>query len=357
MKKWTCKEQLALRLSRLRRHFCELKSLIPYYFLYFVLGLIFALVAAIWHHNILYPWQPIHWDQITVEIIKEVAIALFIVGCVSITIECSEFTHYFLNKLTDIMIRDEYIKSLTPNKLRDLLERIETRLFFHGKQFDSDHYIRSARNEMVKLVDDYYIDSFNILVECEFCTDRIEYTIYRRMEIINPKENPHENYTLITIPIHALLSTFGKYQDPKDVYNIESILLDDEDITDTALLKCDYKPITEKEDPKYNLKVTCNYKPPVSGRRVTIQTKTKTKVPLNERNFVNRVIKPTKNYELTFLLNTPGYIIEGYGFGFISAKERLVQTKLKNGLKISFNTWIFPGEGVLISFMPNQKSL
>lgn len=198
---------------------------------------------------------------------------------------------------------------------------------------------------MTKLMKDYYIDSYSIIVECEIFPTHIEHTIYKKMEIINLTEKR----TLVSIPVKAALRTFGDYK-PEDVYQVKSVKLNDEDIT--SLVVCEYEH--NMVDPKYNLQVKCTYKPVINNRSVTIQTITKSIVPPHDMHFVHRVNRPTKNYEMTFLLLKPQHTIQGYGFGFMTAPDRLVQTKLNTGLKMTFNNWIYPGEGVLINIVPKE---
>jgi hypothetical protein len=341
------KKLIKLTFFRLCHWYNEIQVLIPKSVFFLLLGFAIMYIAAIMQHNAMHPDQAVNMAETYAEVMKEIAISFIIVACVSLTIELADFSNYFLEKLSAIMIRDEFINYLTTSRLKEMAKSIEKRLYFAEQSLESDHFFFAVRSNLTKFMQDYYIDSYSIIVECNFQQDYIEYTIHKRMEIINPSGK----HTLISIPLQASVFQFGDYSDKK-IYHIESVKLNEEDVS--HLVTCEYKKV--ENDPKYNLSINCTYKPSITSRSATIQTVTKTITPLHEKHFVHRVNRPTKNYELTFLLNDSTHIVEGYGFGFMAATEKLVQTKLYHGLKMVFNNWIFPGEGCIVSFRKKENT-
>lgn len=118
----------------------NIKALIPHSAFYFILGLCLMAVASIIHHNIQDPLHQVRTNQIYADVVKEVAISFFIFACLLLTIEFANFTNYVLKKLTDVMIKDEFLENLSPARLKDLATALEKRLYYADQSIESDHF-------------------------------------------------------------------------------------------------------------------------------------------------------------------------------------------------------------------------
>jgi hypothetical protein len=284
---------------------------------------------------------------VLISLLKEVGIALFIVGSITILLELGDFTEYFFSRLRDIMIDDAYIERFTDEQKKALKAKIEERLFFKNKKVhDPNSFFYTVQNEVSPLLEDYYHNEYTINIECSIQDDIIKKTMYKRIEVVNPTNNPID----VTIPFETYMQKIDGY-DNQSHYHVKLLKIDSKDKLRDIKLNYIEAFSDEKEfhpiDEKYNLKVCCDYIVKVTDKCV-IEMVTETITPLTDIHYMHRTFKPCKNYNVTFILFNDSYSLTGYGFGFME-KEKLVKHILENGIVIRFNDWILPGDGVIFT--------
>lgn len=290
-------------------------------------------------------------EHLGMGLIKEIAIALFILGAISIPMELTDYTKYFLSKLTDIMINDNYIEKLDDEKKKKLKQTIEEQLYFKDKAHDKNSFFYTVQRDVSRFLDGYYYNKYDITVECFFEKDAngdviIRKLLRKKIEVVNPK---HDSIKL-GIPIKSGLQSIAGFDDG-DILKVKLASVDGMDITKEAIdkiVQCKYT------DNRYNLHFSCDLEVDLKGQMV-IETVTETIAPITDVHFTHRVHKPCRQYSITMLWHSNEYTIHGYGFGFMDeTSNKPDKTYVSNGIILKYNNWILPGDGVLFTILKKE---
>lgn len=276
---------------------------------------------------------------------ENIAISLFISGTISIIMETPNFKKYFLNRLIEVVISDEYLRILSHDRKMLLKNRLEKEIFFMDKTDDPNSFFYVVQDKVTPLLDDYYFEGYHLHVDCYIEENYILKKIHRRMEIVTPNNKD----LTIKIPLGASMQKIVGIDD-KSLYKI---LLFKEGIDDKTeeINKKLYLGNIDDPDENYNVKVKVNHELKVSGKCI-IEIKTQTMAPLTDINYSHRIVKPCRHYSLIFNLFNDFYKLSGNGFGFMTnnlGEETYVKNIYDKGIEIRFNDWIFPGDGAIFT--------
>ena len=274
-------------------------------------------------------------------ILKEVAIALFILGSITIMLEFGDFTEFTLRKLTSIVMKDEYIERLDDGKLEELEKRIENKLHYKDGTFHEDCFYETIKTKITPLVKQSYYSKFIGNIECIIEDTYVKKITYKKMEITNPSDvNIKE-----TLCFGSKTSILENIDDDK-LYTITSFKID-------SVVKAYPKIVTTPliGDDEYNIEFNGSYPVEISGKgKILIEYTLESLVPLDDIHYINRVLKPCKEFHFTLTVDSEpkDYILTGNGFGFM-ASEKFYKTSLRKGLMLGFNDWILPGDGIIFT--------
>lgn len=100
--------------------------------------LITILIELIYTHSHILNWSTFGLSLIF--LIKEIGIALFIVGSITIALELTNFTEYFMTRVTDVMIKGAFIDRLSDEQKKELKSKLEEKLYFKDQIQDKGSF-------------------------------------------------------------------------------------------------------------------------------------------------------------------------------------------------------------------------
>jgi hypothetical protein len=306
--------------------------------------LIFILLSLLllYHVNyILLAYELSESEHVINDLLKEIGIALFIVGTITILLEFGDFTEYFLGKLTDIIIGDGFIDRIDDDKLGKTKEKIERKLYFKNKT-DGEEFYRAIQNEVTTLLDDCYYNEYELSVDCFVEDNKFRKRSYRRIVIQNIKDTPVEEQ----LPLVYAMTKIEGVND-QDLVKINSIKIDNKDITSEIKLNC------TPSDETYDVLLKSDYKVNVI-KTCVIEMELETLTPLKDIHYRHKILRPCKNYHVEFKVHDSGYLVYGHGFGFIDS-AKLTQRTIENGTKIRFNDWVLPANGTIFTIVKRDS--
>lgn len=301
--------------------------------------------------------QLIHnnWIHTLNLLLKEIGIALFIVATITIVLEISDFKEYFIQRLQDIIVEDDYIQHLTPEKLERIHDKIENRLYNGDQRTEPSSFYCKVQKEITDFVGKCYYEDMDITVECsvvEIAGKRLfKKIIHRKVDIVNPTQEK----VMEVIPVGSSLPKIDGLE-KEELYILHSVRVDSKDITES--LRCDIQEIITN-DP-YCIDADCDRLIEIpSSSKKRVETITETRVPLDDIHYWHRIMKPCKQYRVSFIMNDDNYVVGGTGFGFLHGVgliKQMLTNRLKSGLVFRFNDWILPGDGVIFTITPKNSS-
>jgi hypothetical protein len=304
--------------------------------------------------------------NIIVDLFEEFGIALFVLGAVAITLEITEFTHYFAERLRSVILLDDYMDRISDEEKKSLIEKLENLLYFRDKKENAQEFYKLYKTTISNMIDKPFFDKYDIMVECSINKEKkiIKKKIIRTIEVTNPiKDSNRPNYNQkINIPsVHTCMEKIDGMKN-EELYKINKLSIDNKDVKiEKNSIK--YVEIPVSED-NYNLEVNLDYPLSLVGTKI-IRMETETIVPINDVHFSQELMYPCKRYSATFMLKCDSqcpdndkYAVEGFGLssqnGDSSSKYESDRYEFDRCIKIIFNDWILPGAGVCFSLFPKE---
>jgi len=292
-------------------------------------------------------------DNMVFSLLHEIGISLFILASVTVLLELTDFRDYFTEKLTEIIIEDQYISTLDRTKLKKLENSIQKALYFKEHPNKENSFFYKIQKSVRPLIDGCYYNDYEIRVECFIEDDKIKKRITKRIDIINPKKKEVQEQ----IPINSFMQNIGGLN-KESLYQLESFKethykneTKDLEIDRTNDLKLIYEEVDPRSNTRYDLKVYCNDTITINDRCI-FEIIYNTITPLSDPHFLNRALKPCKQYRCVFLFKNDLYHLAGYGFGFMD-KNEFIKNPFSSGMEICFKDWILPGDGVIFTILKN----
>ena len=164
-------------------------------------------------------------------------------------------------------------------------------------------------------------------------------------------KNPTSSIKVKTVPVGAYMTQIDGIQDI-DLYKITKckITIGNQTINKNIKLtteKCLNQP---SNSPTYEIEVSGQFSIEIEDS-CNIELVAESFVPKSDIHYQHRVTAPCKRFSSNFLLKTnEPYRVTGFGFGFVDEKKlKIIPYKNINGVRIEFNGWILPGDGVIFT--------
>jgi hypothetical protein len=306
-------------------------------------SIILLLIVAIIEHNF-----DLHQSyNIILQLVNEVGIALFIVGSVSIFMEITDYGKFLIETVTGIMAKDEFILGLSTERLEEIKKKIEHKLYLFDQPSDRASFYRSVQEVILKFIKECYYEEFSNDIQCIICGDTIFKTVTRRIIIVNPTQEAKKKI----IPIGTALNRIPNVKDT-ELFTLKkfTVTTNQEELN---LLNKVHLTI-KNPDPiksRYDIEFIGDYELSID-KKCTVELQFDSIVHISDIHYFNSVTAPCKNYSSTFFLESDNHTLAGYGFGFMDEnKMRITRYTSSNAIKIEFNDWILPGDGVIFTIL------
>lgn len=253
-------------------------------------------------------------------------------------------------QLKDIMISDEYIKTLKREKLANIRQKINNELYCSGVASNENSLLNTVNRSIDPLLEKYYFEYYDLEVTCKIENEIIKKVITRTMKL-----KPMDKTGTIMIKLKELFSNGFIFDEEEHAPPVELLELevDDADLMDKIILKkvvnrgCSYTeeyflaPVSGFED---HLLIP----PRGTEVRIVIQTI----VPIRDPFFYHKLPVACEKYSARFNYNHDECDVLYGTFGFLdSVIEGKCKTK-SDPITIKFNEWILPGDGVAFTIIP-----
>lgn len=265
------------------------------------------------------------------------------------------------NELYDNFLSNDFFSdpriysNMTPSVQKEMLSNLENALILHNNQHLSEMY-GNIKDKFSSLGNEnYYYEDCSYTVNCSIKSDRIEKSISRTIKVKSYHSSEEVNGL-------QLLSWSGCPL-PHHLTDLvlHHITLDGQPISNDNLEKRKLSPnhITGV-DSGYTKKYSYHYKKPIElsdskARIFSISYSTIT--PLDDIVYTCRANVPCKNFSVDFRVNEPTECkVTGRAFGFFDAAVHSPIIEEDQQVKVSFNDWIFPYDGVVITFYPKNAN-
>lgn len=265
------------------------------------------------------------------------------------------------NELYDSFLSNDFFSdpriysNMTPSVQKEMLSNLENALILHNNQHLSEMYGNIKEKFSSLGNENYYYEDCSYTVNCSIKSDRIEKSISRTIKVKSYHSREEVNdlqllsWSGCPLPHHLTDLT------------LHHITLDGQPISNDNLEKRELSPnhITGV-DSGYTKKYSYHYKKPIElfdskARIFSISYSTIT--PLDDIVYTCRANVPCKNFSVDFRVNEPTECkVTGRAFGFFDAAVHSPIIEEDQQVKVSFNDWIFPYDGVVITFYPKNAS-
>lgn len=290
--------------------------------------------------------------------IKEVFVVLCsILGTnliVSVIIEKKSQNDLYDEFITeDLLQNPKFLKSIDKEKRKTLLNSLE-KIDYMGENKPYSELVNNVREKIINSDYKYYFLSSKTDIICKICPKYIEKEIIKIVEIKSFNDSyTDENYIITKIASQKIAN--------KQSIEIKKLVINDfsQDINNDI----EYIDTTTKDDAyniyydniNYTIRGHYRLKKPITfynNITTTIQINYVTRVPLTDKVYSARLSVPCKEYHFRFKIDdsTANYKINAQAFGFQDDAMKNPAGSRKNEVSYEMNDWIFPSDGVFITF-------
>lgn len=287
-------------------------------------------------------------NEILIDFFKEFFIAVFIVGSVAIFMELTHYGRNLINSLRKMMTTYDFIKDLEWSRLKALKREVDKRLYYGTNDPTSFFYV--VEDEISNFLNECYYKEYINDVEC-IINDEKKYMkkiITRVFTIVNPTFEKKSK----TVPVGAYMTPI-KDVDDSELYKITKcrVTIGNQIIDKNIKLsieRCNNLPTSG--DPIYEVDISGQFTIEIEDS-CSIELVAESLVPITDIHYQHRITAPCKRFSSNFMLsNSSPYRVNGFGFGFMDEKKlKIIPYKNTNGVRIEFNGWILPGDGVIFT--------
>ncbi len=293
--------------------------------------------------------------EIVKDLFRDIGIAFIIAGGVTLLFEWKEYQNQIIKCLSNIMIGEEYVDYIDDDQKSKAIDLLHRKLYMMNREEDPNSFFNFVYNKIIPMLTDCYYDDYHVQIECDIDeqTGLIIKRIKKRMVIVNPIEGKTCNFTL---PFGATMKIIEG--ENRELYKVLSCKVsDNSDHLDDRAVEIKRKEIKTDND-GYNISYSGDLVLNISKKTV-VETETMTIVPISDKYYTHRIIHPCRNYDITYLISNPSYIVKGHGFNFCSDERfgaGIYKQACSSGVYIKFTDWILSGGGVVITVCPDLKT-
>ncbi len=256
--------------------------------------------------------------------------------------------------INDVFSNCEFYSLLESPHKKKILNGLENEVYFSGKN-ELQSMFSSMRDSVLEISkDEIYYDNCAIDIQCYIKDDYIEKRILRTVKIKSyDKSFRLTNYPLVKCTYsdalkyeHIEIKALSIDNKPIDLSKIRRIPLEGNSSLDT---KSGY---TVSEKYIYDDVIDTSYKKPKE-----IKVEYITRVPLNDKTYSCRMPYACKSFLFEYAIKQKhdDYRLNTVAFGFIDdAKKTPNISDDISSVKVSFDNWIFPCDGVAVTLCENS---
>lgn len=254
----------------------------------------------------------------------------------------------------EILSSEKFYDLFNAKEKADIFSAIETNYYKDANpSFNEIH--KSINSKLIEYNDTnkkYIVNKCEFVIDCSVFDDYIEKSVVKKICVTPAKGKKINDFSILKVT-------------SEEIHGKETVELKQIKVNGKVLSHQEYSisDDTSKNEAEqrlgYNKSKTIKLKKPLTfetdGKDKVIEIRYITRVPINDLSYICRMKMPCKKFSLDFEIeNTDNYRVNAYAFGFIDdGKNSINQVDKHNRIKITFDDWIFPGDGVAIAL---QKS-
>lgn len=259
----------------------------------------------------------------------------------------------------DVLSSSEIFNNLPESKKLELLKAVECNLYFDNDKVKESMYcsIRDkinykspdkGKNKSQKKELNYYFDLCDYDIECKLIDGYIEKRITKTIEI--------RSYENIRIPNYALITSCFSPDEGTPYCEIESLHINNSEYEVSKCIKPEFSNIVEPLDVRSGYKKQVKY---VYNGSLHFSQNKSSKIQIcyitrvDEKDIISsfRLGYPCRKYR--FKLKLLGDLADKYNismnaFGFCDDGKNTPNNHNESEVRVSFEDWIFPSDGVAV---------
>ncbi|WP_430466941.1 hypothetical protein [Winogradskyella ouciana] len=335
-----------------------------------LLGIVFIVIGALLDNDF-FPvstsWKS-EYKVLIIGILNNLGQALFVGGLIGILFEMGSVKRYFEQRISDILINDEYLKFQHHKELMRLRQRA-TKNIYAQKSMDVDKDLIELDKEICDALTEPYFDFFQEASTCRLSDDNkyIIKTVRNRFKLINPSVKK-ANFLDVYTPKVRFKNIEGL--EDSEIRNISAfeISVDGQalnSIIDIIKLKFSndskngedgYTITTELEFLNINKNLTNNSLS--FNNTFTAKIIEERKIPLDDLNYSFRIDSLVKNFKFSLVFENDDTELVGNIYGTMSnPRDGIFIDKDSNSISIESKKWMLKGNGGYISIVPKNWKL
>ena len=279
------------------------------------------------------------------DFVSTAATAVIICGIGSYVFTFLGFIEYMKERLIDIVIEDNYLKKLGPEKVKLLMEKLE-QIIYKNADLSDDGLLKFVQKEVHPFITEHYYEEYITHVNCKLIDgNKVEKETNRRVVIAK------KGYGASEIDVSQLFRTSLKGTKEESENNISLLFMSiNGEETDEYELKHEN---IEKDKDYCNSFRLFGDKILIENGRIIIVIKTKTIVDIDDYSYTQRVKVPCRNFTLHFHFEGDDMTVGYDQFGFMSRyqPDRVITENMKNCVVVRFTNWMLPGDGVVFTLL------
>lgn len=287
-------------------------------------------------------------------IVTNLASVLLVLGSGTMVLEFFGFVDYIKKHLTELMVEDNYLVTLSEEKKKRLRSTLQRMILYPNiPHIEANSLFNVVEQQVTPLLTDYYIKEYIVTVDCKFEDDLIKKKIYKKIIFAHIDTNYQK---VIDIPLINFQMKRPKNLADHDIVNLCKFEFNGKDYKRDV--KIETFPIVND---KYDTQITSAYDEKIrevfklTNGLAKLETDIETVVGADDPTFIQRVNKPCQNYTIHFNYNPDQCRVMAEGFGFMDSNkfpnERIDYRVHGNSIVIRFNEWILPGNGVIFTIL------
>ena len=255
----------------------------------------------------------------------------------------------------DILGNPEIYRNMDESTQKEMLSILENILLFRDKPHLSGMYENIKEKFITLSSEEYYYDDCRYTVNCTITQEGILKSITRTIRI----KSYDASCKISSIPL--VTWSGSKLSGNVVPFKFSSATLDGKAIEQDKIGIIEKTPDqVVSVNSGYDLKYTYFYKPELElfdDKIRTISVSYNTVVPLDDIVYTCRANVPCRSFTVDFRVCAPdNYKVLARAFGFFDSAVHSPIVEDDRQISVSFNDWIFPQDGVVITFAPKSAA-
>lgn len=264
--------------------------------------------------------------------------------------------------IKDVLASEYFCDKLNDEERETLLDNLEKRSYFDNSNTLQDMF-GTIRKKLTSVDVPYYYKKCDFTISCRIKENCIKKRFSREIQICSlAEEKELRSFSFLTLSAGKMENGESPIERIRIYINGDEIGSDQFDVN-----KYDLKRNHQRDDSfhlkgGYTQRIEYVYKGVLklsSDTPVRIKTEYTSVVPVTDKIYISRVNCPCKEFSLDYSIDESkdDYVLNVSAYGFIENGSQSIDwgNDLKNRVKITFNDWIFPGDGATIAMLPQNN--